>query len=156
NIQNGQASQFERHGDAGQYGPYDFDSVMHYGKCDFSIACPRGTTCDCPPGTETITVLPPNQDWQNRIGQRNHLSRMDRLIMGFIYAFPNWRFVDRSYTGSIQAGTFLQPYRNFIPGANATPAGGTLWVQPGTYSARGTYTRPMTWQAPLGDVTLGN
>jgi len=99
-------------------------------------------------------VLPPNQTWQSRIGQREHLSRMDQLIMGFIYRFQNWRFVDRNYLGVHEYGSFLEPYRNFNSGFNATPDRGTLWVQPGAYSALGTYTRPMTWQAPPGGVTL--
>src|SRR5262249_35486200 len=141
-IQPGEEHNFDRESGAGRYGPYDFDSVMHYGQFDLSRD-----------GQPTITVLPPNESWQSRIGQRDHLSRMDQLIMGFIYAFPNWRFVDGSYSG-FQVGTFLQPFRNFIPGVNATPTGGTLWVQPGVYTARATYSRPQTWQAPLGGVTL--
>jgi len=127
---------------SGRYGPYDFDSVMHYGQFDFSID-----------GQPTITVLPPNEEWQTRIGQHSHLSRMDQMIMSFLYSYSNWRFVDGSYSGSEQ-GTFLQPYRSFNTGVNNTPNGGTLWVQPGVYSVRGTYTRPMTWRAPLGGVTL--
>jgi len=93
------------------------------------------------------------QQWQTRIGHGDHLSRMDQMIMSFIYSFPNWRFVDRNYSGSEQ-GTFLQPYRTFGVGVNNTPNRGVLWVQPGVYSARGTYTRSMTWQAPLGSVVL--
>ena len=42
------------------YGPYDFDSVMHYGQCFFSNCdikdCPFPVTSDC----VTISVLPPN------------------------------------------------------------------------------------------------
>jgi hypothetical protein len=141
-IQPGQENNFQLQSGSGRYGPYDFDSVMHYGQFDFSQD-----------GQATITVLPPNEQWQTRIGQRTHLSRMDQLIMGFIYPFGNWRFVDQNFTG-VEQGTFLQPFRGFIAGVNATPTGGTLWVQPGAYSARGTYTRAMTWQAPLGAVTL--
>jgi hypothetical protein len=141
-IRSGQEHNFERHDDAGRYGPYDFDSVMHYDQYAFSSD-----------GQTTITVLPPNQGWQGFIGQRDHLSRTDQMIMSFIYAFPNWRFVDRNYSGQ-QQGTFLQPYRDFIVGVNNAPNGGTLWVQPGVYTGRGTFNRPMTVQAPLGGVTL--
>src|ERR1700687_2672754 len=137
-IQSGEEYNSDRQDDSGRYGPYDFDSLMHYGRRDFSSD-----------GQDTITVLPPNETWQSRIGQRDHLSRMDQLIMGFIYSFPSWRFVDRNYSGT-ESGTFFQPYRNFIPGVNATPNGGTLWVQPGGYTARGTYTPPMTWEGAAG------
>ena len=142
-IQPGEESNFDREDNSGRYGPYDFDSLMHYGQFDFAIG-------DLP----TITVLPPNEQWQTLIGQRSHLSRMDQMIMSFIYSYPNWVFVDRNYTGIFQFGTFLEPYRDFVVGVNNTPNGGVLWVQPGTYAARGTFTRTMTWQAPLGGVTL--
>ena len=142
-IQSGEGDNFNREDGSGRYGPYDFDSVMHYGQFDFAIG-------DQP----TITVLPPNQDWQTRIGQRDHLSRMDQMIMNFLYSQPNWRFVDANYSGIFQIGTFFNPFRDFVVGVNNTPIGGVLWVQPGSYIARGTFTRRMTWQAPLGGVTL--
>jgi hypothetical protein len=144
-VLDGQEAQFQLEPSSRRYGPYDFDSVMHYRRAAFSSD-----------GQDTITVLPPNGDWQGRIGQRTHLSRMDKLIMGFNYAFWLWRFVDGSYPGFIQLGTFAQPYRNFVDGVNSTPTGGTPWIQPGTYSAVRQFDRAMTWQAPLADVTLGN
>ena len=144
-IQPGQEHNFNRHGDAGAYGPYDFDSVMHYGQFAFSRD-----------GQPTITVRAPwGATWQSRIGQRGHLSTMDRMIMSFIYPRVNWRFVNISYQGT-QQGTFRQPYRFFGTGVANTPTGGTLWVQPGSYAAVGTYNWAMTLQAPLGGVTLGN
>ena len=132
---------------AGQYGPYDFDSVMHYGD-----TAPLNTSI--PTCTETITVRPPNQEWQTRIGQKTHLSDMDELTMSFIYPEANWRFVDGAYGGT-ENGSFLEPYRQFTTGEAATPSGGVLWIQPGTYSAVGTYNKAMTLKAPLGGVTLG-
>lgn len=122
---------------------YDFDSVMHYGQFAFSSN-----------GQPTIIVLPPNQTWQTLIGQRDHLSRLDQLTMSFLYPENNWRFVDRTNTGP-QSGTFLNPYRSFGSGFFFAPAGGTLWIQPGGYSAVGIYSKQMTLQAPLGNVVLG-
>jgi len=54
------------------FGPYDFDSVMHYGQYAFS----NGSPC-CQPEDRTITVLPPNEQFQSTIGQREYLSAGD-------------------------------------------------------------------------------
>jgi hypothetical protein len=160
NIQQGTENNFQIRPDqgplgSGEYGPYDFDSVMHYPACAFSICCPPGTTCQCPTGCATITVLPPNQQWQGLIGQRNHLSQFDGVTMSFLYPEANWRFVDQAQAGA-QNGTFLEPYAQFNVGVGNTPSGGTLWVQPATYSAVGTYTNAITIRAPLGGVTLAD
>jgi hypothetical protein len=127
-----------------EYGPYDFDSVMHYWECAFAIDCSSGVS---------ITVLAPNEAWQTRIGQRTHLSDMDELTMSLLYPETNWRFVDRANPGS-QTGTFLAPYRAVTTGITNTPNAGTLWVQPGTYSGITTLDKPVTIRAPLGGVTL--
>lgn len=147
----------------GEYGPYDFDSVMHYGQCAFS-AC--GNNCTVNPATccqnnlatcRTITVLPPNQAWQTLIGQSTRLSVMDQLTMSFLYPESDWRFVDVQHAGwPAQYGSFVFPWATFQQGAALTPLDGTLWVQPGNYSAVGTYNRRMTIKAPLGAVSLGN
>ncbi len=74
--------------------------------------------------------------------------------MSFIYSQPNWRFVDANYGGIFEFGTFLQPYRSSVAGINNTPTGGTVWIQPGTYTANGIWNRAMTWEAPVGGVTI--
>jgi len=162
NIQAGQASQFAIHNTADvypkrEYGlpdaeTYDFDSVMHYSQCSFSIDCPAGSSCACT--NVAITILAPNQAWQPQIGQRTHLSRLDRLTMSFLYPQNDWRFVDQTHTGS-QQGSFLEPYNTFVAGVQNAPAGSTLQIQPGTYAAAGRYDRPMVLQAPLGHTKLG-
>src|SRR5262245_31733292 len=135
------------------YGPYDFDSVMHYDDCAFSIDCMPGFTCNCV--NRVITVLPPNDTfWQSRIGQRTHLSEMDQMIMSFLYLPSNWALVDRNYPGAVRIGTFRQPYLAIASGEAGVPAGGVLWIQPGTYAAVGTYTKAMLVCAPLGGVVL--
>ncbi|MBI5030038.1 MAG: M12 family metallopeptidase [Chloroflexi bacterium] len=149
-IQSGESHNFNRHDEAGQYGAYDFDSVMHYGQAAFFTPA----TPYCATIGRTITVLSPNQAWQTLIGQRTHLSNMDQLTMSFLYPESDWRFVDGAYTGDTENGMFLTPYKQFPPGFTATPFGGTLWVQPGTYSSVGTYNNAVTIRAPLGNVTL--
>ncbi len=162
NIQSGQAINFATRTTADVYPKrayglgdaqtYDFDSLMHYGQCDFSIDCPAGGTCNCI--NRTIIVPPPNQAWQTLIGQRNYLSNLDKLTMSFLYPQNGWLFVDQTHTGS-ENGTFRNPYRQFTTGMSNAPSGSTLWIQPGSYSAIGTYDKSMTLQAPLGSVVLG-
>ena len=149
NIQDDREHNFELHGDAGQYGPYDFDSIMHYGQFDFCI-----NPCPGP----TITVLPPNEDWQNRIGQRTHLSRLDTLTMSFLYSQPHWKFVDAENAGLVPRGTFLNPFGTFTPSVVNSifvPTGAVVWIQPGRYSSIGVYEKAITIEAPLGGVVLG-
>jgi len=150
NITSGKEGNFEIRDDSSHYGPYDFDSVMHYAQCDFTI-------CDsCSAACRTIIVKAPYAaDWQDNIGQRNHLSRMDAMTMSFLYPEGNWRFLDRNY-GGIELGTFLFPARTVANGVSFTPSGGTLWIQNGTYAAVGTYAKAMTLRAPLGGVILSN
>lgn len=153
NIDDGEEHNFDRHDSAGLYPKqayglpdaqtYDFDSVMHYGQFDFSSN-----------GQRTITVKPPNESWQSRIGQYDHLSRLDILTVSSLYPESNWRFLDRTYTGG-ESGSFLRPYRSLTAAVNNTPTGGRLLIQPGNYSAAGTYSRPMLLTAPLGRVSLG-
>jgi len=136
-----------------EYGPYDFGSIMHYGACAFS-SC--GGVCNCDnTNCRTITVLAPNGPaWQCTIGQRSSPSFWDSRIMSFLYPEPDWRFVDHVWTGT-QKGTFLEPFQTAVVGLSSTPSGGTLWIQPGSYLAAGTWSNAVTLRAPLGGVTLG-
>ena len=144
NIESGKEGNFNLEASSGRYGPYDFDSVMHYGRDYFSSN-----------GLDTITVKAPwNAQWQNAIGQRDHLSEIDALAMSFLYPEGNWRFADGNYTGLIEIGAFFYPAKTIANGVGFTPAGGTLWIQPDTYTAPGTYTKAMTWRAPLGGVVI--
>jgi hypothetical protein len=138
------------------YGPYDFDSVMHYGQCDFS------TNPNCPSaGGQTITVLPPNQAKQTQIGQRDHLSYFDKMVMRGLYSYANDRYWD--LLGLFGDGTFLNPWGfpdvlSFQDAVGATPQGGTLFLlRPASYPAVGTYGADgtaITIIAPQG-ATLG-
>lgn len=155
NIQPAYSFNFDVQAGFNDYGPYDFDSVMGYGQCDFSIDCAAGLTCACT--HHVIDVLPPNDTyWQSRIGQRDHLSAYDKLIMSFLYPQASWRFVDLNYGGTIKNGTFLQPYTTFSAGEANVLSGGAVFVQPATYSALGIHSKPLTIKAPLGGVTLSN
>jgi len=149
-ITDAEEHNFTRHTGADTYGSYDFDSLMHYGQCAF-------TNCTCPANCVAIEVNSPwDTQWQSAIGQRDHLSTIDQLTMQMMYPRAGDMFVDKSYTGATENGSFLHPYKAFPDGAAAVPSGGRVVIQPGAYtSCVGTYSTAMTLWAPLGDVTLG-
>ena len=149
NIEDDKEHNFNRHDEADTYGPYDFDSVMHYGQCGFTI-------CACPASCTAITVDEPwHDDWQDAIGQRTHFSATDILTIQMLYPEPGDTFVDKNYTGGTQNGSFLAPYKTFTGGAAAVHAWGRVIIQPGTYTASaGLYTKAMTVRAPRGGVLL--
>ena len=149
------------------YGPYDFDSLMHYGQCSFSSNpnCP-GPDPRNPQGL-TIKVKSPYDTqlspdgvtpWQRAIGQRTRLSELDKLILSFLYPEPNWRFVGNPlpvpFTSIVQTGAFTTPYEKLATAIDATPAGGTIWLQPGTYGLLGELRKQLALRAPLGGVTI--
>ncbi len=141
--------------DARPYGLYDFDSLMHYGQCDFTT----GTNCPTD-GTRTITVNAPwNTQWQNAIGQRTHLSELDRAMISFLYPQSNWRFLDCTYNGGngTPDGTIIRPYTSFAAAYLNTPVGGTIWVS-GFCAAfpTGNYSKQVTFRAaPNIEIRFG-
>ena len=151
NIEDDKEHNFSRHDEADTYGGYDFDSVMHYGQCGFTI-------CDCPAACTAITVNAPwHAEWQDAIGQRDHFSTLDILTIQMLYSEPGDTFVDKNYTGVTQNGSFLAPYKTFTAGASHVPPHGRVIIQPGTYTASaGVYTKAMTLCARgmLGSVLL--
>lgn len=151
NIQDNYDHNFFLEDESGTVGPYDFDSLMHYGECAFSTnpVCPLG-------GGQTITVLPPNEDWQGRIGQTDHFSDRDIEGMRFVYGESEVVFVNHNYTGGGAAGTLARPFPEFPDGADAVPSGGTVWIRGGSYSAIGTYSRRMTLRSYASNVVLGD
>ena len=131
---------------ASTYGNYDFDSVMHYGRTAFSRN-----------GSDTITVLPPNNTlWQNAIGQRSHLSAGDKNVMGCVYPRSNWRWVSKTAVPGFTYGTCVLPYSSLSSSLVNTPTDGMLWIEPGTYTGITSLTKPMTLKSPNGTVTIGN
>ena len=92
------------------YGPYDFDSVMHYGKCALSTDCSPSFICACT--HYTITVPPPNTQWQDLIGQHTHLSQLDGTGMAQRYGA-----LRRSFHGedSLGGGMYYLQFPNGTP-----------------------------------------
>ncbi len=99
-IQSGYEYAFDIAGST-NYGTYDFDSIMHYDKCAVSTDCPSGYTCAC--SHYTITVPPPNTQWQDLIGQRTHLSQLDGTGMAQRYTAPVVTTNSATYVASFSA-----------------------------------------------------
>ncbi|MEP6703861.1 MAG: M12 family metallopeptidase [Acidobacteriota bacterium] len=138
------------------YGTYDFDSVMHYDKCGFSIDCPPGSTCVCTNTVMTFLMTPPAGV---TVGQRNHLSSLDGATVSFLYPFDNWSLLDCTYNGSngTSNGSFSRPYTTLASALASTPAGGTIWVLKNCTFPSGTYSNQVTIKAAPGVVaTFGS
>ena len=134
------------------YGGYDFDSLMHYDQCSFSIDCPAGSTCGCTNFVITFVVQPPVGI---TVGQRTHLSSLDRATASFLYPNSDWRFFDCNNGGS-QTGTFWRPYSTFANALANTPVGGTIWVLNNCSVPAGTYSSAITARtAPGVTATFG-
>jgi hypothetical protein len=143
------------------YGAFDFDSIMGYQRCSFSVCCPPGSQCNCTASNSCETIQPVGTyyaQWAAGMGQRDHLSYKDKVIMRALYPYSGDRWVDPGNAGA-QTGGFLTPYRPFSTAFSNTPGGGEILLKySGNYSAIGTYSRstPITIDATDGPVVLGN
>ncbi len=151
---------FDIHSDAGEWGYYDFASIMHYPECAFSICdCDTtSSTCCCENSGQgrTIIVKPEYSQYQSVIGNRDSLSNLDTLSVMFAYPpVPWWKFCSKDADGLFPDGTFGNPYHTFSEGETGTSPGGVLWIlAPGVYSAQGLHKKPIIIKAPLGGVIL--
>jgi hypothetical protein len=141
--------------------PYDFQSMMHYSGEAFSNRCRIASeVLPCQNGRiNTIQVLPQFSQFQNTIGQRDEISRIDALMLRFLYPFPNDRIINNLQTGIITFGFNIRgAARVFSEGYISgvfVPNNANIWVMPGDYqSAEGTYKKPITINAPFGGVIL--
>lgn len=63
---------------ASPQGTYDFESIMHYDECSFSICCPAGSSCACPSNCRAIDVLPAYSQFATSMGNRSYMSQGDK------------------------------------------------------------------------------
>lgn len=82
NIQSGLAYNFDLRADSTAIGPYDFDSVMHYSRCSFTVCSGCSDSC------ATIRARPGYESQEALMGQRNHLSDGDIAGMQALYGAP--------------------------------------------------------------------
>lgn len=64
-------------------------------------------------------------------------------------------WVDFSYTGATQNGTFDHPYKTLVAGVNATQTGNTVAIKPGTSNERPTLNRSVRLRAWSGLARVG-
>lgn len=79
NIQSGLENNFDIHSNARMFGPYDFDSIMHYPGCAFTRCSSCNSSC------YTIRARPAYASQQSRMGQRDRLSAGDVAGMQGLY-----------------------------------------------------------------------
>jgi len=157
-IEDGMEHNFNSDADF-MYGPYDFESVMHYGQCDFST-CGRSACLAAPDNCRTISVKQPwAANWQDEIGQRDGLSRGDIATLQCLYPEPLTVFVDDNpwqyWNPFAPPGSFLNPFPTVGGGESAVVPTGTVMIQPGHYLfAEKKHNKPMRLRAPLGGVKL--
>jgi len=160
-VYEGYGHNFDIHGDAGEWGYYDFTSIMHYDECAFSI-CFCGPDADCCCDStgvgRTIIVKPEYSQYQSLLGNTDSVSYLDSMSTMFAYPpEPWWRFCSKDAGGLFPNGSFPDPFKTFLDGESGTPPGGVLWIiAPGEYNAAGLRKKPMILKAPLGGVVLTN
>ncbi len=151
NIRDDMDHNFEIHPVSGRWtGRYDFNSIMHYGSCDFAKA-------GCTPGCcTTITVIPPYHDeYQTVIGNRTELSHMDSLTAKFIFSdHSDWSFT--AVRMAADYGTFANPYTSWWNAFSWMPVGDTLWMLEGEhFDASGVFSKETLIHNTLEPVTVG-
>lgn len=73
---------------ASPQGTYDFESIMHYDECSFSICCPAGSSCACPSNCRAIDVLPAYAQFATSMGNRSYMSQGDKDGLVSRYGAP--------------------------------------------------------------------
>lgn len=140
NIEVGAEHNFLIRPDAMIDGPYDFDSVMHYGACSFSDCVPCSPD---DPACRTISTTMPYEECQGQIGQRDHLSAGDVTLLSAMYAGCNW-----TQTSKLIAANGA-PYDEL--GNSVSLSGDTVIVGATFHDARG----PRSGAAYVFDRTCG-
>ena len=69
-------------------GTYDFESIMHYDECSFSICCPAGSSCACPANCRAIDTLPAYSQFATSMGNRSFMSQGDKDGLVSRYGLP--------------------------------------------------------------------
>jgi len=78
-------------------------------------------------------------------------------LINALVGFGGGVYVDFNYSGAIQNGTFLYPFKTLAQGTNAVSYGGTVFIITGGHSLETmTISKPMTITANDGAATVGH
>lgn len=88
NMQSGYEGNFTIRQGAVSHGTFDFESVMMYDDCSFSICCAAGSTCGCPVSCATIQAQPAYAAFQNVMGNRSYMGQKDKDSLVSRYGLP--------------------------------------------------------------------
>ncbi len=137
NIESSSASNFAIVSDSINRGAYDFDSVMHYHDTSFAIDS----------SVRTIVCKPAYAAYQDAMGQRDHLSALDKAGMVAIYGAPG-TVVTRPANDAFAGAAALSSTSASLSGTNvnATKEAG----EPDHAGDDGDATVWYRWRAPAG------
>lgn len=140
--------------DTGTY-PFCIESIMMYAQCNNTEGsctnCPNDNTCTA--GGANMTVLPPNESWQNKMGTDGWNSStsvlpacdIDRAVS--VYGSGSVRYVDK-VSGGESLGTLRAPYKTFGEARDNAPSGARVYLEGDTYTPSSTVlNRPLQWRA---------
>jgi hypothetical protein len=125
NMQAGYEGNFDIRAGAAPHGPFDFESVMMYDDCSFSICCNPGSTCGCALSCATIQALPAYSQFQNVMGNRSFMGQGDKDSLVSRYGPPTgacYANCDQSTTNPVLTpndfSCFLNSFAAAQSGAN--------------------------------------
>jgi hypothetical protein len=119
-----------------------------YASCFNDITSGNNTNSRSP----TLYFAQPGFDLCTGWGSPKGASMINALV-----GFGGPVFVNFNYTGAIQNGTYLYPFKTLAQGTSAVTFGGTVFIITGGSSAETmTITKPMTITASDGAATVGN
>ncbi|NOX60053.1 MAG: hypothetical protein GXP29_14500 [Planctomycetes bacterium] len=154
---------------------YDYDSIMHYSQCKFTVCddligvCPCILGCEfgggdgsCPGGTcedNGRTIVTTDADAQSEIGQRSQLSTLD--VQDMVNAYGSGGANKRYCEGTGILGPL--PATMFAPSGSPLLVmvffpDNTIWLRGGSYPAittAGVYASPGVLRAHGGNAVLG-
>ena len=126
---------------------YSIGKSSLYPSCFHDIISGNNTNSRSP----TLYFAQPGFDLCTGWGTPNGASLINALV-----SFGGGVYVDFNYTGSVQNGTFLCPFKTLAQGVTAVSVGGTIFVITGGHSAETeTITKAMNITAQDGAATVG-
>jgi subtilase family serine protease len=94
----------------------------------------------------------PGYDNCTGLGSPNSLNMINALA-----GYAGYVYVEFSYTGSVQNGTYFEPYKTLAGGVGGVISGGTIFIKNGGSSSETlTISKPLKISAIGGTATVGN